>query len=313
MNVGIKGFGAYAPERVVDNAYFEGFLDTSDEWISKMTGIKERRWSRDDQDTSDLAYEASKKAIEDAGIKPNDIDMIIVATATGDMPFPSVANILQEKLGTGKVPTMDQLAACSGFMYSMITAKQYVQSGDYKNILVVGADKLSKITDLTDRSTAVLFGDGAGAVVIGEVSEGRGIISYEMGSDGSGGKYLYLNKETGKLVMNGREVFKFAVRIMGEASTRVVEKAGLESDNIDMFIPHQANIRIMESARERLGIEREKMSVSVNRFGNTSAASIPLSIQQELENERIKDDDTLVLVGFGGGLTWGAMVIKWGK
>ena len=180
MNVGIKGFGAYAPERVVDNAYFEGFLDTSDEWISKMTGIKERRWSRDDQDTSDLAYEASKKAIEDAGIKPNDIDMIIVATATGDMPFPSVANILQEKLGTGKVPTMDQLAACSGFMYSMITAKQYVQSGDYKNILVVGADKLSKITDLTDRSTAVLFGDGAGAVVIGEVSEGRGIISYEI-------------------------------------------------------------------------------------------------------------------------------------
>lgn len=278
-----------------------------------MTGIKERRWASEDQDTSDLAFEASKKAIEDAGITPADIDMIIVATATGDMPFPSVANILQEKLGTRKVPTMDQLAACSGFMYSMITAKQYVQSGDYKNILVVGADKLSKITDLTDRSTAVLFGDGAGAVVIGEVSEGRGIISYEMGSDGNGGKYLYLNKDTGKLVMNGREVFKFAVRIMGEASTRVVDKAGLQSDDIDMFIPHQANIRIMESARERLGIEREKMSVSVNRFGNTSAASIPLSISQELENGRIKDDDTLVLVGFGGGLTWGAMVIKWGK
>lgn len=313
MNVGIKGFGAYAPEKVVDNAYFESFLETSDEWISKMTGIKERRWASEDQDTSDLAFEASKKAIEDAGITPADIDMIIVATATGDMPFPSVANILQEKLGTRKVPTMDQLAACSGFMYSMITAKQYVQSGDYKNILVVGADKLSKITDLTDRSTAVLFGDGAGAVVIGEVSEGRGIISYEMGSDGNGGKYLYLNKDTGKLVMNGREVFKFAVRIMGEASTRVVDKAGLQSDDIDMFIPHQANIRIMESARERLGIEREKISVSVNRFGNTSAASIPLSISQELENGRIKDDDTLVLVGFGGGLTWGAMVIKWGK
>lgn len=300
-------------QKVVDNAYFESFLETSDEWISKMTGIKERRWASEDQDTSDLAFEASKKAIEDAGITPADIDMIIVATATGDMPFPSVANILQEKLGTRKVPTMDQLAACSGFMYSMITAKQYVQSGDYKNILVVGADKLSKITDLTDRSTAVLFGDGAGAVVIGEVSEGRGIISYEMGSDGNGGKYLYLNKDTGKLVMNGREVFKFAVRIMGEASTRVVDKAGLQSDDIDMFIPHQANIRIMESARERLGIEREKMSVSVNRFGNTSAASIPLSISQELENGRIKDDDTLVLVGFGGGLTWGAMVIKWGK
>lgn len=313
MNVGIKGFGAYAPKNIIDNAYFEQFLETSDEWISKMTGIKERHWTDEDQDTSDLAYNASIKAIEDAGIQPVDIDMIIVATATGDMPFPSVANILQERLGTGKVATMDQLAACSGFMYSMITAKQYIQSGDYKHILVVGADKLSKITDMTDRSTAVLFGDGAGAVVMGEVAEGRGIISYEMGSDGSGGKYLYLDRETGKLKMNGREVFKFAVRIMGDASTRVVEKAGLSSEDIDLFVPHQANIRIMESARERLGIEREKMSVSVNKYGNTSAASIPLSINQELQNGKIKDDDTLVLVGFGGGLTWGAIVIKWGK
>ena len=277
-----------------------------------MTGIKERHWADENQDTSDLAYNASIKAIEDAGIQPEDIDMIIVATATGDMPFPSVANILQERLGTGKVATMDQLAACSGFMYSMITAKQYIQSGDYKHILVVGADKLSKITDMTDRSTAVLFGDGAGAVVMGEVAEGRGIISYEMGSDGSGGKYLYLDRETGKLKMNGREVFKFAVRIMGDASTRVVEKAGLSSEDIDLFVPHQANIRIMESARE-IRIEREKMSVSVNKYGNTSAASIPLSINQELQNGKIKDDDTLVLVGFGGGLTWGAIVIKWGK
>ena len=277
-----------------------------------MTGIKERHWADEDQDTSDLAYNASIKAIEDAGIQPVDIDMIIVATATGDMPFPSVANILQERLGTGKVATMDQLAACSGFMYSMITAKQYIQSGDYKHILVVGADKLSKITDMTDRSTAVLFGDGAGAVVMGEVAEGRGIISYEMGSDGSGGKYLYLDRETGKLKMNGREVFKFAVRIMGDASTRVVEKAGLSSEDIDLFVPHQANIRIMESERE-IRNRKRKMSVSVNKYGNTSAASIPLSINQELQNGKIKDDDTLVLVGFGGGLTWGAIVIKWGK
>lgn len=313
MNVGIKGFGAYAPEKIIDNAYFEQFLETSDEWISKMTGIKERHWAYDNQDTSDLAYEASVKAIEDAGIQPEDIDMIIVATATGDMPFPTVANMLQERLGIGKVPSMDQLAACSGFMYSMITAKQYVQSGDYHNILVVGADKLSKITDLTDRLTAVLFGDGAGAVIIGEVSEGRGIISYEMGSDGTGGEHLYLDKETGKLKMNGREVFKFAVRIMGDASTRVVEKAKLTSDDIDLFIPHQANIRIMESARERLGISKDKMSVSVDKYGNTSAASIPLSIDQELKNGKLKDDDTIVLVGFGGGLTWGAMTIKWGK
>lgn len=313
MDVGIKGFGTYVPEKVVDNAYFESFLETSDEWISKMTGIKERRWAGEDQETSDLAYEASVKAIKDAGIQPEDIDMVIVATSTGDFPFPTVANMLQERLGLGKVATMDQLAACSGFMYSLITAKQYVLSGDYQNILVVGVDKLSKITDMTDRSTAILFGDGAGAAVIGEVSEGRGIISYEMGSDGSGGKYLYLNPENGKIFMNGREVFKFAVRIMGEASRNVVDKAGMTADDVDMFIPHQANIRIMESARERLGIPKEKMSVSVNKYGNTSAASIPLSISQELENGRIKDDDVLVLVGFGGGLTWGAITLRWGK
>ena len=313
MDVGIKGFGTYVPEKVVDNAYFETFLETSDEWISKMTGIKERRWAGEDQETSDLAYEASVKAIKDAGIQPEDIDMVIVATSTGDFPFPTVANMLQERLGLGKVATMDQLAACSGFMYSLITAKQYVLSGDYQNILVVGVDKLSKITDMTDRSTAILFGDGAGAAVIGEVSEGRGIISYEMGSDGSGGKYLYLNPENGKIFMNGREVFKFAVRIMGEASRNVVDKAGMTADDVDMFVPHQANIRIMESARERLGIPKEKMSVSVNKYGNTSAASIPLSIGQELENGRIKDDDVLVLVGFGGGLTWGAITLRWGK
>ncbi|EKS23065.1 3-oxoacyl-[acyl-carrier-protein] synthase 3 [Staphylococcus simulans ACS-120-V-Sch1] len=313
MNVGIKGFGTYVPEKVVDNAYFESFLETSDEWISKMTGIKERRWAGEDEETSDLAYEASVKAIEDAGIKPEDIDMVIVATSTGDFPFPTVANMLQDRLGLGKVATMDQLAACSGFMYSLITAKQYIQSGDYHNILVVGVDKLSKITDLTDRSTAILFGDGAGAAVIGEVSEGHGILSYEMGSDGSGGKYLYLNHDNSKIFMNGREVFKFAVRIMGEASRNVVDKAGLTADDVDMFVPHQANIRIMESARERLGIPKEKMSVSVDRFGNTSAASIPLCIGQELENGRIKDGDVLVLVGFGGGLTWGAITLRWGK
>ncbi|MDT3960274.1 beta-ketoacyl-ACP synthase III [Staphylococcus kloosii] len=313
MNVGIKGFGAYAPENVVDNAYFESFLETSDEWISKMTGIKERRWANEDEDTSDLAYKASLKAIEDAGIKATDIDMIMVATSTGDYAFPTVANMLQTKLGIGKVASMDQLAACSGFMYAIINAQQFIKSGDYKNILVVGADKLSKITDMTDRSTAILFGDGAGAAIIGEVSEGRGILSYELGSDGSGGEYLYLNPENGKIFMNGREVFKFAVRIMGEASNKAVAKAGLQPEDVDMFVPHQANIRIMESARERLGLDKSKMSVSVNKYGNTSAASIPLSVAQELENNKIKDDDVLVFVGFGGGLTWGAITLRWGK
>ncbi|EGQ3894223.1 ketoacyl-ACP synthase III [Staphylococcus pseudintermedius] len=313
MNVGIKGFGAYAPDRVIDNAYFESYLDTSDEWISQMTGIKERRWADENQDTSDLAYEASIRAIEDAGIDAQDIDMVIVATSTGDHRFPTVANMLQQRLGLGKVASMDQLAACSGFMYGIITARSFVLSGEYQNVLVVGADKLSKITDLNDRSTAILFGDGAGAVIIGEVSENRGILSYELGSDGVGGKYLYQDQETNFIRMNGREVFKFAVRVMGESSQRAVEKANLGPDVINMFIPHQANIRIMESARQRLNLPKEKMSVSVDKYGNTSAASIPLSVKQELENGSIKDDDVVVFVGFGGGLTWGSIVIRWGK
>lgn len=313
MDIGIKGFGAYSPERVVTNAHFESYLDTSDEWIRKMTGIKERRFAAEDEDTSDLAYEAAVRAIEDSGLDKDEIEMIIVATSTGDKPFPTVATTLQKRLGLNKIPSMDQLAACTGFIYGIVTAQQFVSSGLYKNVLVVGADKLTKITDMNDRSTAILFGDGAGAAIIGEVSEGRGILGVELGSDGNGGPYLYQDMDANTIQMNGREVFKFAVRIMGEASTKVVEKAGLESDDIDMFVPHQANIRIMESARDRLGIEKEKMSVTVDRYGNTSAASIPLSIAYEIEQGKIKDNDTLVLVGFGGGLTWGAITLRWGK
>ncbi|HCN61149.1 MULTISPECIES: beta-ketoacyl-ACP synthase III [Mammaliicoccus] len=313
MDIGIKGFGAYAPKQVVKNDHFESYLDTSDEWITKMTGIKERRFAAEDEDTSDLAYEAAVRAIEDSGIDKEEIEMVIVATSTGDKPFPTVATTLQKRLGLNKVPSMDQLAACTGFIYGIVTAQQFVNSGLYKNVLVVGADKLTKITDMNDRSTAILFGDGAGAAIIGEVSEGRGILGVELGSDGNGGPYLYQDMDEHTIQMNGREVFKFAVRIMGEASTKVVEKAGLQSSDIDMFVPHQANIRIMESARERLGIEKEKMSVTVDRFGNTSAASIPLSIAYELEQGKIKDNDTIVLVGFGGGLTWGAITLRWGK
>lgn len=313
MDIGIKGFGAYSPERVVTNAHFESYLDTSDEWIRKMTGIKERRFAAEDEDTSDLAYEAAVRAIEDSGLDKDEIEMIIVATSTGDKPFPTVATTLQKRLGLNKIPSMDQLAACTGFIYGIVTAQQFVSSGLYKNVLVVGADKLTKITDMNDRSTAILFGDGAGAAVIGEVSEGRGILGVELGSDGNGGPYLYQDMDANTIQMNGREVFKFAVRIMGEASTKVVEKAGLEPEDVDMFVPHQANIRIMESARDRLGIEKEKMSVTVDRYGNTSAASIPLSIAYELEQGKIKDNDTIVLVGFGGGLTWGAITLRWGK
>lgn len=312
MNAGIKGIGIYVPERIITNQHFENYLDTSDEWISKMTGIKERRFAADEQDVSDLAYIACENAIKNANINKEDIDMIIVATSTGDHRFPSVATMLQDKLGLKNIPAMDQLAACTGFIYSLITAEQFIKTGTCNNILVVGAEKLTKITDLNDRNTAILFGDGAAAVIVSAVSEDYGFIAHEWGSDGSGGKYLYDDKVNGQLEMHGREVFKFAVRIMGDMATKVVDKANLKAEDIDMFIPHQANIRIMESARERLGIPQEKMSVTVDKYGNTSAASIPLSLFHEIQNGKIKNGSKIVLVGFGGGLTYGAMTLVWG-
>jgi 3-oxoacyl-[acyl-carrier-protein] synthase III len=310
MNAGIIGIGRYLPEKVVTNEDLEKIMDTSDEWIRTRTGIEERRLADDSVDTSDMAYEAAKEAIEKAEINPEDIDMILVATVTPDQPFPSVSAMLQEKLGVKKAAAMDLSAACAGFMYGMITAKQFIENNAYKHILVVGVEKLSKITNWEDRNTAVLFGDAAGAVVMGPVSEGKGILAFELGADGSGGKYLY--QDGPHLFMNGREVFKFAVRQMGESSLNVIEKAGLKKEDVDFLIPHQANIRIMESARQRLELPVEKMSKTVHKYGNTSAASIPISIVEDLEAGRIKDNDVIVMVGFGGGLTWGAIAMRWG-
>lgn len=310
MNAGIIGIGKFVPENIVTNADLEKVMDTSDEWIRTRTGIEERRIADKDTDTSDMSYEAAKKAIEDANIKPEDIDLILVATVTPDTPFPSVACKIQERLGAKKAAAMDIAAACAGFMYGMVTAKQFIESGVYKNILVVGCEKLSKITDWSDRNTAVLFGDGAGAVIMGPVSEGRGILAFELGADGTGGKHLYQDEY---IIMNGREVFKFAVRQMGESCVHVLEKAGLTKDDVDLLIPHQANIRIMEASRQRLELPPEKMSKTVHKYGNTSSASIPLSIAHELEEGKIKDDDVIVMVGFGGGLTWGAIALRWGR
>ncbi len=310
MGVGIIGINRFVPERVVTNQDLEKIIDTSDEWIRTRTGIEERRIADDDTNTSDMAYEAARKAIEDAGITAEQIDLIIVATVTPDHPFPSVACMIQERLGAKKAAAMDIGAACAGFMYGIITGKQFVETGTYKHILVVGVEKLSKVVDWNDRNTAVLFGDGAGAVVLGEVSEGRGILSFELGADGTGAKHLYQDEH---IIMNGREVFKFAVRQMGESSIHVIEKAGLKREDVDYLIPHQANIRIMEASRERLELPVEKMSKTVNKYGNTSAASIPISIVEDIEAGKIKDDDVIVMVGFGGGLTWGAICIKWGR
>ncbi|WP_242212657.1 beta-ketoacyl-ACP synthase III [Bacillus cereus group sp. BfR-BA-01383] len=310
MNVGILGIGRYVPEKVVTNHDLEKIVDTSDEWIRTRTGIAERRIADDTIDTSNMAVEASKKALEDAGISGEDIDLILVATVTPDRAFPAVACVIQEAIGAKHAAAMDLSAACAGFMYGMITAQQFIQTGTYKNVLVVGSDKLSKIVDWNDRNTAVLFGDGAGAVVMGAVSEGRGVLSFELGADGSGGKHLYQDEY---VMMNGREVFKFAVRQLGDSCLRVLEKAGLTKEDVDFLVPHQANIRIMESARERLNLPQEKMSMTIEKFGNTSASSIPIAMVEELQNGRIQDGDLIILVGFGGGLTWGAVALRWGK
>lgn len=310
MKAGIIGIGRCLPDKVLTNADLEKIVDTSDEWIRTRTGIEERRIAEKGVNTSDLGFEAAKKAIEDADISPEEIGLILVATVTPDQPFPSVACMLQEKLGAVNAAAMDISAACAGFMYGMITAKQFIESDSYKYVLVVGVEKLSKITDWQDRNTAVLFGDGAGAVVMGKVTEGRGILSFELGADGTGGKHLY---QEDYIVMNGREVFKFAVRQMGESSVNVLEKAGLSKEDVDFLIPHQANIRIMEASRQRLELPEEKMSKTVDKYGNTSAASIPISLVEEVEAGKIKEDDLIVMVGFGGGLTWGAIAMRWGK
>lgn len=310
MNAGIIGVGKYMPDRVLTNKDLETMVDTSDEWIRTRTGIEERRIAPDDIDTSDMAYEAAKKAMDHAEVNPEDIDMILVATVTPDRPFPSVACMLQARLGCVNAAAMDVSAACAGFMYGLATAKQFIENEACKHILVIGVEKLSKITDWNDRNTAVLFGDGAGAVVMGPVSEGRGILAFDLGADGTGGQHLYQDQY---IVMNGREVFKFAVRQMGESSVKVLEKAGLTKNDVDLLIPHQANIRIMEAARQRLELPEEKMSKMIHKYGNTSSASIPMVIADEVKAGKINDDDIIVLVGFGGGLTWGAIAIKWGR
>jgi len=310
LNAGIWGMGRYIPDQVITNVDLEKRMDTSDEWIRTRTGIEERRIAEDEIGTVYMAARAAEKAIQHAGIKPEDIDLIITATVTPDHSFPSVSCEIQHEIGAVNAAAMDISAACAGFMYGIITGKQFIETGAYKHVLVIGAEKLSQLIDWEDRNTAVLFGDGAGAAVLGPVSEGRGILSFELGADGRGGKHLYEDKY---VKMNGREVFKFAVRQMGESSINVIEKAGLKKEDVDFLMPHQANIRIMEAARERLGLPPEKMSVTVNQFGNTSSASIPLTMVEELENGKVKEDDVIVMVGFGGGLTWGAIAMRWGR
>jgi 3-oxoacyl-[acyl-carrier-protein] synthase-3 len=307
------------------NFDLEKMVDTSDEWIVTRTGIRERRICAPDQASSDLAYEAAVKALEKAKVKPEQLDMIIVATITPDMSFPSTACLLQDRLGAKKAAAMDLAAACTGFLYGITTASQFIANGLYEYVLVIGVETLSKITNYKDRNTCVLFGDGAGAAVLGPVRDGYGFQAFELGSDGSGGPLLSLpaggsripasvesiEKDLHYIAMNGSEVFKFAVRVMNSATEAVLAKAGLEKDDIDLLVPHQANKRIIDSAVQRFGLSEDKVVINLDRYGNMSSASIPVALDEALEAGRIKEGDNLVLVGFGGGLTWGAALLKW--
>lgn len=324
-NAGIVGIGTYSPEKILSNQDLEKLVETSDEWITSKTGIKERRIAAPEQATSDLAFLAGKKAIKDAGVKPEEIDLIIVATATPDMMFPATACIVQEKLGALNASAFDLEAGCTGFIYAITVGSQFIVSGMYKTVLIIGAETLSRILNWEDRTTCVLFGDGAGAVVLRPVPQGRGIIACHLGADGTGSLALTMpaggsrmpattetaDKKLHTVHMNGHEVYKFATRIVVDAAKKVLEKAHMNISEIDLLIPHQANIRIIESSAKKLGLPMEKIIVNINRFGNTSSASIPLALAQALEQGTVKDGDTIVLVGFGSGLTFGAVAIKW--
>ncbi|MGL5755042.1 MAG: beta-ketoacyl-ACP synthase III [Paraclostridium sp.] len=321
---GIVGVGSYLPEKVISNFDFEKIMDTSDEWIRTRTGISERRIVDKNEATSDLATKAAIKAIDDANLTPQDIDLIIVATITPDMVFPSTACLVQSNIKATKAVCFDLEAACSGFIYGITIAKQFIETNTYKHVLVIGSEAMSRILDYEDRSTSILFGDGAGAVVMGPVDEG-GVLSTNLGSDGNGKDYLNIpaggskqpaSEETVKnrlhyVKMAGNDVFKFAVRIMQDASVKCIESANLDIQDIDYLIPHQANIRIIEASAKRLKLSMDKVHVNLDRYGNMSAASIPVALDEAYKEGKIKKGDNIVLVGFGGGLTWGASVIRW--
>lgn len=323
--VGIIGVGSYAPEKVITNKDLEKIVETSDEWIVSRTGIKQRHVVEPGIATSDLAAQAAERALADAGVTADEIDLIIVATATPDMLFPSTACLVQDKIKASNAAAFDLSAGCSGFAYGLVTGSQFIRTGLYKKVLVIGAEALSTILDWSDRNTCVLFGDGAGAAVLGEVPAGYGILGADLGADGSGGELLKIpaggsripatresvDQRLHHLQMSGNDVFKFAVKVMGEAAIKALDNSGLSHSDVDCLIPHQANIRIIQSAAKRLKLPMEKVIVNVDKYGNTSAASIPLAMDEAIKEGRLKNDDIIVLVGFGAGLTWASCVIKW--
>ncbi len=324
IKASIAGLGFGVPDRVLTNRDLEKMVDTSDEWIRTRTGISERRVIDKGMGTSDLAAKAAVAAMKSAGVKPEEIELIITATSTPDMPLPSCACLVQQKIGAGKAAAFDLAAACSGFVYGLATGEQFIRTGFYKNVLVIGADAISSYIDWTDRSTCVLFGDGAGAAVL-KPSTDHGILASSLGSDGQYADLLTISCGGSKrpashasvdekghyLKMAGAEVFKLAVRGMTDSVTEALSRAGVKQDEIACFIPHQANLRIIDAVAERLDLPKEKIFVNLQKYGNTSAASCAIALCEAVEQKKVKKGDKVVLATFGSGLVWAAMVIEW--
>ena len=318
--VGITGLGVNVPERVFTNKDLEQYVDTTDEWIVERTGIRERRFAAKEEALTDIAAPAAIAAMANAGVDAASIDLIVVATVTPDMMFPTSSALLADSLGMPDAAAYDLLAGCTGFMYAVAQAYAMVSAGLSKRALVVGGDVLSKILDWEDRSTLVLFGDGAGAVVVEHVDEG-GFLGFELGADGGGGENLWLPgsgsrhfEDADKLVkMNGREVFKFATRVLVSSAQKVLDECGLTVDDIDVYVPHQANKRIIDHAAGKLGIPEEKVVVNVDRYGNTSSGSIPLALADAAADGRLREGELVLMTGMGAGLTWGSALIEWNQ
>lgn len=322
----ISGTGSYAPPKVLTNDDLSKMVDTSDEWIRTRTGIRERRIAEADQSASDLATEAAREAIANSGLKVEDIGLIVVATVTPDMSFPNTGCFVQEKLGLGKIPAFDIEAACSGFIYAMDVARSLMLVNGVQHALVIGAEKLSSITNWEDRTTCVLFGDGAGAVVLSLSDQPEtGLLHCMLGADGRETGILCVPGETDahphsvekiersmhKIHMQGNQVFKIAVRVMCQSAVDILEKAGLTAEDVSLVVPHQANTRIIEALSQRLGIGMERFKINLDRYGNTSAASIPIALDEAYRNGRIRSGDIILMVAFGGGLTWAAALLRW--
>lgn len=326
-SAGILGTGYYLPEHVMTNADLEKMVDTSDAWIVERTGISERRIADKDVPMSELAFRAAEMALKNANTTADELDLIIVATLTSDRIIPATACILQDRLGASHAAAFDLAAACSGFVYGASVAAQFIENGIYKRVLVIGAETLSKYVNWEDRNTCILFGDGAGAAVFGPVESGYGVLSFDLGSDGSGADAIHIPssgslhpvteemiaKKMNLIHMNGQEVFKFAVKAMGSTVLTSLKKINMERADIDWLVPHQANLRIIHSAAKRLHLPMEKVIVNIQKYGNMSAACIPVALAEAAEQHRFKKGDIVALSGFGAGLTWASCIMKWAR